>query len=286
MSDSKSNFNRKLKKAFKIFPYTILLIMLASSMIPLISMLGSSFRSKETFLTTRTILPEVWALDYYQQVLGDPRIGIYFRNSFVVALSVSFFTVAISVFGGYSLARFKGRVKGLRLFIIFILMVQMFPTIQMIIPLFINFTRMGIINRGFSLIIAYPAFTLPMNLMMMQSFIEGVPYEMEEAGLIDGCSRIQTIFRIVLPVSLPGVASSMILAFNFCWNEFLLALLLVRSDVNRTISIGIHNYMQENISDWGAILAASTLMIIPILLFLNVLQRHIVSGLTLGSVKG
>jgi multiple sugar transport system permease protein len=125
-----------------------------------------------------------------------------------------------------------------------------------------------------------------MNLMMMQSFIEGVPYEMEEAGRIDGCSRMQVIVRLVLPVSMPGVASSLILAFNHCWNEFLMAMLLTKTDANRTIPIGLHNYMQENTTDWGAVLAASTLMIIPVLLFLNVLQKHIVSGLSLGSVKG
>jgi multiple sugar transport system permease protein len=125
-----------------------------------------------------------------------------------------------------------------------------------------------------------------MNLMLMQSFIEGVPYEIEEAGRIDGCSRMQAILWLVIPVSKPAIASSMILAFNHCWNEFLLAMLLVKNETSRTIPVGLHNYMQENISDWGSILAAAALMIIPVLLFLNVLQKHIVSGLTMGSVKG
>ena len=109
---------------------------------------------------------------------------------------------------------------------------------------------------------------------------------MEEAGLIDGCTRMQAIVRLVLPVSMPGVASSLILAFNHCWNEFLMAMLLTKSDAYRTIPTGLHNYMQEHTSDWGSIMAASTLMIIPVLAFLNVLQKNIVNGLTLGSVKG
>jgi ABC-type glycerol-3-phosphate transport system permease component len=260
--------------------------MLMLSMIPLVSMLGSSFRSRDTFMSTSTIFPRVWSFDFYKKVLSDPRIVNYFKNSFIVSFVVSFITAAIAIMGGYTLARFKGKVPGVRLFVIFILMVQMFPTIQMIIPMYLTFNQMGIVNKPYTLIFAYPAFTLPMNLMMMQSFIEGVPYEMEEAGRIDGCSRLQAILWLVLPVSKPGIASSLILAFNHCWNEFLMSFLLLQNDAYRTIPIGLHNYMQENQSDWGSILAASTLMIIPVLLFLNVLQKHIVSGLTLGSVKG
>jgi ABC-type glycerol-3-phosphate transport system permease component len=275
-----------MRRKYNFLPYIVLTVMLVSSMVPLVSMVGSSFRSPENFMTTRSIFPEKWSLFYYKNVLSDPRIIIYFRNSFVIAGAVSFITAAFSVLGGYALARFKGRVKGIRLFIIFILMVQMFPTIQMIIPLYLTFNSLGIINKFYTLMLAYPAFTLPMNLMMMQSFIEGVPYEMEEAGLIDGCTRMQAIVRLVLPVSMPGVASSLILAFNHCWNEFLMAMLLTKSDAYRTIPTGLHNYMQEHTSDWGSIMAASTLMIIPVLAFLNVLQKNIVNGLTLGSVKG
>jgi multiple sugar transport system permease protein len=275
-----------LRRLLRLLPYLILAVMLVISMVPLISMLGSSFRSKETFMTTRSILPQVWSTYFYQRVLSDPRILNYFRNSFVIAVVVSFVTAALAVLGGYSMARFKGRVPGIRFFIVFILMIQMFPTIQMIIPLYLTFNSLGVINKSYTLMLAYPAFTLPMNLMMMQSFIEGIPYEMEEAGRIDGCSRMQVIFWLVLPVAVPGLASTLILAFNHCWNEFLMAMLLTKTDAYRTIPTGLHNYMQEHVSDWGLILAASTLMIIPVLLFLNVLQKNIVSGLTLGSVKG
>ncbi|MFA9381527.1 MAG: carbohydrate ABC transporter permease [Acetanaerobacterium sp.] len=210
----------------------------------------------------------------------------YFKNSFVAAAGTAITTVIMAILGGYAMARFRGKVKGIKLFTTFILMVQMFPIMQMIIPLYLTFTDIGMTNKWYTLLLAYPAFTLPMSLLMMQSFIEGVPYEIEEAGRIDGCNRLQVLVRLVLPVSRPGIATAMILAFNFCWNEFLIALLLIKKDGFRTMPIGLHNYMQENNTDWGAIMAASALMIIPILLFLNVLQKHIVGGLTLGSVKG
>jgi multiple sugar transport system permease protein len=280
------NLMQPLRKALRILPYVALAVMLAVSFLPLVAMLGTSFRSFENLYTTRTIFPDRLSLDFYRRVLGDPRIFRYFENSFITAAISAFVTVAMSIFGGYSMARYQRKVRGIRLFIVFILMVQMFPTIQMLIPLYLTFSGLGVTNGWYTLLLAYPAFTLPMSLMMMQSFIEGVPYEMEEAGRIDGCNKLQVILRLVIPVSRPGIASALVLAFNFCWNEFLIAMLLIKNDVYRTMPIGLNNYMQENGSDWGSIMAAATLMIIPVLLFLNVLQKHIVSGLTLGAVKG
>ncbi len=277
---------KTLHKILGLSPYIVLTLMLAISMLPLIAMLGTSFRSEATLYTTRGILPDEWSLGFYKEVLSDIRVLNYFKNSFVSAAGTAITSVALAILGGYAMARFNGKVRGIRLFTTFILMVQMFPTLQMIIPLFLTFNSMGITNKWYTLLLAYPAFQLPMSLMMMQSFIEGVPYDMEEAGRIDGCNRMQVIFRLVIPVAKPGIASAAILAFNNCWNEFLIALLLVKKDEHRTMPIGLHNYMQENNTDWGLIMAASVLMIIPVLLFLNVLQKHIVGGLTLGAVKG
>lgn len=277
---------KNVHKILGLLPYLILTLMLAVSMLPLIAMLGTSFRSPDTLYSTKGIFPEQWSVYFYEKVLGDIRVLNYFKNSFVAAAVTALTTVTMSILGGYAMARFNGKVRGIRLFTTFILMVQMFPTLQMIIPLFLTFNDLGVTNTWYTLLLAYPAFTLPMSLMMMQSFIEGVPVDMEQAGRIDGCNRLQVLFRLVIPIARPGIASAAILAFNHCWNEFLIALLLVKNDVHRTMPIGLHNYMQENNTDWGAIMAASVLMIIPILLFLNVLQKHIVGGLTMGAVKG
>lgn len=274
------------KMIITAIPYVLLTAMLAISLIPLVSMLGTSFRSRATLLTTRTIFPKEWSLEFYRSVLSDPRIVMYFKNSFVNSFITCIVTVFCSVLGGYALSRFGGKVKGITIVVVFLLMLQMFPTVQMIIPLYITFQNMKLINTPFVLLACYPAFTLPMNMWMMRSFIDSVPYEMEEAGRIDGCNRFQTITRIVVPVSKPGIASSAILAFNHCWNEFLLAMILIKKDNLRTMPVGLNNYMQENAADWGSIMAAATLMLIPVLLFLNVLQKNIVGGLTVGSVKG
>jgi multiple sugar transport system permease protein len=273
-------------KIFSILPYILLVAMLAIALLPLIAMLGTSFRSYDNLYTTRTIFPDKLSTDFYRRVLGDQRIFRYLGNSFMTAIVTAFGTVLLSILGGYSMARFRNKVPGIKYFIYFILMFQMFPIMQMLIPLYLNFAKLGLTNKNFSLMIIYPAFALPMNLMMMESFISGVPYEMEEAARIDGCNRFQVLLKIVVPVSSPGIASSMVLAFNYSWNEFLIAVLLIKNDFFRTMPIGINNYVQENVSDWGAIMAAATLMIIPVLAFLNVLQKHIVGGLTMGSIKG
>lgn len=274
------------RRALRILPYIALIAMLAVSMLPLVSMLGTSFRSYENMYSTRGIFPERLSVDFYKKVLGDVRIINYFKNSIVTAAVTAVITVLMAILGGFAMARYRHRVRGIRQFIVFILMVQMFPTLQMIIPLYLTFSSLNVSNRAYTLMLAYPAFTLPMSLMLMQSFIEGVPAEIEEAGRIDGCNRMQVLMRLVLPLCKPGIATALILAFNYCWNEFLIAMLLIKNDRFRTMPIGLHNYMQENSSDWGAIMAAATLMIIPVLLFLNVLQKHIVGGLTMGSIKG
>jgi ABC-type glycerol-3-phosphate transport system permease component len=121
---------------------------------------------------------------------------------------------------------------------------------------------------------------------MMQSFFDGIPFEIEEAGTIDGCSRLQCLFRLVLPVSTPGLASVAIFAFNYCWNEYLLGSIFLKVDIMRTLPIGIQVFMQENQTDWGALMAASTLAVVPVLIFLIFMQNYIVTGLTAGTVKG
>jgi len=285
-ADGNTVIQNGLIKILSISPYIILSAMLVIAMLPLLAMVGTAFRSFDTAFTTTTIFPQYWSTDFFGRVLGDPRMARYFFNSFYIATVTAFTTTVMAVLGGYALARYKNKVPGLGVFIVFILMIQMFPTLQMIIPLFMNFSSWGVMNDWYTLMLAYPAFTLPMALMLMHSFVEGVPYELEEAGRIDGCTKLGVIWHLVIPVAKPGIASAAILSFNHAWNEFLLAMLFIRTDRFRTIPIGLHNFAAENSTDWGSIMAASTLMIIPILLFLNILQKHIVGGLTMGSVKG
>lgn len=278
---------RKIKNiVYGILPYIALMITLCITLLPVASMVMSSLKSPGTFMSSTSFFPEEFSLDYHRNVLGKTNFLGYLGNSLLIGVLVAAFSTLLSILGGYSLSRFKRRVKGLRFYIIFLLALQMFPVVQLIIPLYLTFQRIGITNTRLSVFIAYSTFTLPLNIWMMQSYFDGIPYELEESGRIDGCSRIQCLYKIVLPVAGPGVSSVAIFAFNYCWNEYLLGSLLLKTDKLRTLPIGLQNFMQEQTTDWGSLMSASTLAIIPALIFLVFMQKYIIAGMTAGSVKG
>lgn len=277
----------KLKKVVcGILPYAALILTLSITLLPVASMVMSSFKSPETFMSSTSFIPEEFSLDYYKNVLEKTHFLTYLGNSIFIGVIVSFCSTALSILGGYSLSRFKKRVRGMKFYTVFLLALQMFPVVQLIIPLYLTFQGIGITNTRLSVFIAYSTFTLPLNIWMMQSYFDGIPYELEESGRIDGCSRIQCLYKLVMPVAGPGISSVMIFAFNYCWNEYLLGSLLLKTDGLRTLPIGLQNFMQEQTTDWGSLMAASSLSILPVLIFLIVMQKHIISGMMAGSVKG
>ena len=237
-------------------------------------------------MSSTSFFPEEFSLDYYKNVLGKTHFLTYLINSVVIGVLVSLFSTLLSILGGYALSRFKKRVKGLKFYTVFLLALQMFPVVQLIIPLYLTFQKIGITNTRLSVFIAYSTFTLPLNIWMMQSYFDGIPYELEESGRIDGCSRFQCLYKLIVPVAGPGISSVSIFAFNYCWNEYLLGSLLLKTDGLRTLPIGLQNFMQEQTTDWGSLMSASSLAILPVLIFLVVMQKQIISGMMAGSVKG
>ncbi|MCI6467805.1 MAG: carbohydrate ABC transporter permease [Faecalicatena sp.] len=277
----------KIKKVvYGILPYAAMIFALGVILLPVVSMVMSSFKSPETFMSSTSFFPEKFSLDYYRNVLGKTHFLKYLINSVVIGVLVSLFSTFLSILGGYALSRFKKRVKGLKFYTIFLLALQMFPVVQLIIPLYLTFQKIGITNTRLSVFIAYSTFTLPLNIWMMQSYFDGIPYELEESGRIDGCSRLQCLYKLIVPVAGPGISSVSIFAFNYCWNEYLLGSLLLKTDGLRTLPIGLQNFMQEQTTDWGSLMSASSLAILPVLIFLVVMQKQIISGMMAGSVKG
>ena len=277
----------KIKKVVcGILPYAAMIFALGVILLPVVSMVMSSFKSPETFMSSTSFFPEKFSLDYYRNVLGKTHFLTYLINSVVIGVLVSLFSTLLSILGGYALSRFKKRVKGLKFYTVFLLALQMFPVVQLIIPLYLTFQKIGITNTRLSVFIAYSTFTLPLNIWMMQSYFDGIPYELEESGRIDGCSRFQCLYKLIVPVAGPGISSVSIFAFNYCWNEYLLGSLLLKTDGLRTLPIGLQNFMQEQTTDWGSLMSASSLAILPVLVFLVVMQKQIISGMMAGSVKG
>lgn len=210
--------------------------------------------------------------------------NMYFQNSlFVAAISVVLITF-FSIFVGYSLSRFK--FKGKNMFMFMMLATQFLPAAMLILPLFIIFRNMGLLNNHFSLVIINTTMQLSFNSILMRGFVSGIPVELEEAASIDGCSRIGAIFRTVIPLLLPGLVATAAFSFVGVWNEFLYAFMFMTSRTNFTLPIGLRAVIGEYTANHGILAAGSMIALVPALLMFVYLQKYLVAGLAAGSVKG
>lgn len=208
----------------------------------------------------------------------------FFRNSFFVALVSVVIIMACSVLIGYALNRFNFRGKAA--FLLLMLSTQFIPQSMLIIPLFIIFKKMHLINNLGSLVLTYITFQIPFNAIIMRSFVNNIPFSLEEAAMVDGCGRIRAIWLTVLPILLPGLIATGAFAFIGCWNEFLCALMFINSKALFTIPVGL-NYMQGQFDiNYGALAAGSIIALIPPILMFAYVQKYLIQGLSAGSVKG
>jgi multiple sugar transport system permease protein len=214
------------------------------------------------------------------------KIGfsVYFRNSVIVALLACILIMVLSFLVGYALSRYKFR--GKNAFILVLLCTQFIPGAMLIIPLFIIFRNMGLINNFLSLILVYSTFEVPYNSVVMRSFISNVPMALEEAAYIDGCGTIRAIVLVVLPVMLPGMVAVAAFAFIGCWNEFLYALMFFTKNKLFTIPVGLSFMQGQYDVNYGTIAAGSVIALIPAILLFAYVQKYLISGLTAGSLKG
>ena len=191
--------------------------------------------------------------------------------------------VVFSILSAYALSRYK--FKGKKAFLLILLITQMFPGVMLIVPLFIIFNRMGLIGSLWSLIFSYTAIQVPFNVILMKNFVDGVPVEIEEAGMVDGCNRIGIIMRIVFPLLIPGIIAIATFAFMGSWNEFIFPIMFINKQDKFVISVGLSYLIGQNITYFGALAAGSLIAIsVPIVLF-GFFQKYIVRGLSEGAVK-
>ncbi|MEF2966244.1 carbohydrate ABC transporter permease [Paenibacillus sp. M1] len=237
----------------------------------------------------RSVTPSLWTdsptFMHFDNVLNNSAFLTFFKNSLFVAVTVTLAAILISVFAGYALSRYL-RFKGIKVFSVAMLLSQMIPGVLLLIPLYLIMSKMGLINTYLSLILAYTTFTVPLCTFMMKSFFDSIPFEMEEAAEIDGCGKIRTIFRILLPVSLPSLVSTSLFAFLNAWNEFMFGFVFINDEAHRTLTPGISLFKGLYQTDWGSLMASSVLSVLPVVVLFIFLQRYIVEGMTAGSVKG
>jgi multiple sugar transport system permease protein len=238
--------------------------------------------------------PPVWiprdlSLDAYVAMfsgIGQGGIPVleYFRNSIVIAVTSTVIALAVGMAGGYAFARYRFRGKT-AIFLGFML-TRTVPGIALSLPLFFLFARIGIIDTHFGLILAYVALNVPFTIWLIDGFFRQVPGDLGEAAQIDGCTRWQAFWQVEFPLARPGIASAGIFAFLTSWNEFALASQLTRSTNSKTLPVGLLDYTAEFTIDWRGMCALAVVMIIPALTLTFIVQKHLVSGLTSGAVKG
>ncbi|OSQ36032.1 hypothetical protein TMES_19540 [Thalassospira mesophila] len=267
---------------------TYLLVLTAVSVIgfPLFWMLLCSFKpGGELYAVPPTFLPQIWTLQNYRDLFVQTNFLTYFANSLIVAGGATFASLVIGGLGAYSLSRFK--FFGIGAFSNIALVCYMLPEVLIVLPLYIYVVKLGLADTLFSLIVANTAFTLPLALWFMRSYFNAIPVSLEESAMIDGCTRLQAMMKITVPLALPGIVSVGVFSFNHAWNEFLFALVFTSSETKKTLPLGLATWIgQDNIYSWGMLLAGAVLVTIPVVLFYLLVQRKLVVGLSEGGTKG
>lgn len=250
----------------------------------------SSFRPTVEIMAKPPVwIPQDLSLDAYVAMfsgIGQGGIPVieYFRNSLIISVTSTVISLAIGMASGYAFARYRFKAKSA--IFLGLMLTRTVPGIALSLPLFFVYARFGIIDTHFGLILVYVALNVPFTIWLIDGFFRQVPKDLAEAAQIDGCTRWQAFWQVEFPLAGPGIASAGIFAFLTSWNEFALASQLTRSVTSKTLPVGLLDYTAEFTIDWRGMCALAVVMIIPALVLTFIVQKHLVSGLTSGAVKG
>ncbi|MAM09882.1 MAG: maltose ABC transporter permease [Rhizobiaceae bacterium] len=236
-------------------------------------------------------IPQQWTLNNFLGIFGllpERQQGLpvtnYFINSLVISLTSTFVAILIGMMGGYAFARYRFKGKG-ALFLSFMLS-RTVPGVALSLPLFILWSRIGLIDTKFGLILVYMAINIPFTIWLTDGFFRQIPADLSEAAQIDGCTRWQAFWKVEFPLARSGLASAGIFAFLTAWNEFALASQLTRTTASKTMPVGLMDFTAQFTVDWTGMSAMAVLIIIPALILTFIVQKHLIAGLTFGGVKG
>jgi multiple sugar transport system permease protein len=227
--------------------------------------------------------PDRWRPDNFGAVLADPAFQAWMTSSLIVAVASTVLAVAAAVPAAYYTARH--RFGGRHVFLLLVLATQMFSPTALVVGLYREFFQLGLINTYAALILTNAAFNLAFAIWILRAFFASIPREVEEAALVDGCSRLGALRRVVLPLARPAVATALTFAFIAAWNEYVVALTLITGAERRPLTVGITSYVTAYVQHWNLLFAASVIAIVPVVALFALIERHLVSGLTAGGVK-
>ena len=262
-------------------------LILVWALFPLLWMVSLSFKDPDTFRSAEpTFFPKTWVWDNYKTVFTDSLFTSAFRNSVGISLIATALAVIVAMFAAYAIARMN--FPGKKLLLSMALAIAMFPQAALVGPLFNLWRNLGIYDTWIGLIIPYLTFALPLSIWTMSAFFRQIPWEMEQAAQVDGATAWQAFRKVIVPLAAPGVFTTAILTFFFCWNEFLLAISLTSTDRARTVPAALSFFTgaSQFQSPITYIMAASVVVTIPVVILVLIFQRRIMAGLTAGAVKG
>ncbi|WP_261305207.1 carbohydrate ABC transporter permease [Paenibacillus andongensis] len=266
-----------------LFVLIISCIFLIVTLFPYAYLVLSSLKPpREVISTNPSLFPSVFTLSNYNALFHQLTVGKYFINSLLTALAGTLLSVFLGSLAAYGLTRFSSKLGNL--FLLFTLGVRMTPLISVAIPLYRIIGQLGLMDTKLALVLVYTSINIPFVIWMMIGFFDNLPKELDESGRVDGCGMFGTFIRIILPISLPGIATTAIFSFMLSWNDFLFALLLTSTSA-KTVPVGISEFLTAYGLDLGPMTAAATLFSVPVMLFSFVMQNYIVSGMTMGAVK-
>jgi len=276
---------RKSVLFFRILLYTLVLLICAFSLFPVVWAAGTSFKTQpQIYALPPEWVPNPLTLENYINVLVKSKMPRFFMNTTIVSVGSTAISLVIGVMAAYGFSRYK--FPGAKTLLWSILFTRVLPRVVLIVPFYITLRNLHLLNTYPGLILVYLMIVMPISVWLLKGFFDNVPREIEEAAMVDGCSAVGLLTRIIIPISMPAIASVSMYSFILAWNEFLFALLMTSDAKTRTISVALAFYIDEAGIHWGPLMAASVLMSIPAIIIFTITQRHLVRGLSEGAVKG
>jgi multiple sugar transport system permease protein len=278
---SAKQITRTLNKVFlSILMWTSVLLLL----FPFLWMLSTSLKpTEETFQAPPTWFPKNPTLSAFRDIWIIRPFGHYILNGFIVGLGATILSIGVASLAAYAFARF--RFRGKQVSLLMLLATQMIPYVMIAIPLYVMFSKIGLLNTQFGLILADTSIAVPFSVFMLRSYFYTLPEQLEEAAMIDGCTRLQAFYRVILPLSIPGIFATAVYCFLLVWGEFLFAVILTDTETARTVTVGLYTFIGQYMIQWNYLMAAVTVVTIPVVGLFIWAQRYLVAGLTAGAVK-
>lgn len=268
----------------QILKYLLILLVLFLVLFPFFYLVVTSFRPQIEFLADVNIIPRSFTLEHYQTIFASQRAFQYFRNSVLITVIVTVISIFAGTMAGYALARSRFKLQIILAIIFIFIFIRFYPRIAIVVPWFLIMNDLRLLDTIWAVIILHLGLTVPFVVWLMYTFFKGIPIELDECAAVDGAGFVKRFRKVILPLSMPGIASASIFTAFLSWNEFLLASAVTR-EAAKPLTVTIAGFVTDKGTLWGPMMAMSALVVIPMVIFALWLQKYLVKGIMLGAVK-